>query len=131
MSMCSWTESGYGYPLFNGNNLNKIKKFLENDFKEYNFEKCEDEDDLEDLLGESVSWCVANIINNKENVNIFTGYQACGDTDQEEMIGIRPMYPWEMKDIILIEKADELLNKYGEILGITEKPDYFDAYYFG
>ena len=39
-----------------------------------------------------------------------------------------------LKDIVFsndFEKARDILKKYANILGITERPDYFDAYYAG
>ena len=139
MSMRSWTEDGYGYQLINANNLDKIKKFIvDNDTKKYTEEELEgireseNEWDMEEWIDDLVPWRVAEIINKLEGYKVLIkGYQSCGDTDQDCMIGIEPLYPWSMEESITKEKADEILNKYAEILGIEMAPDYFEAEYFG
>ena len=145
MSMKSWTECGFGYPLYNGKNYADIGNFLAANLKD---EVSEDdlkfladiansgdpEWDLEDVTECPVSWKLAEIINEKEGLTVFKGYQHDGDTDQEEYIGIEPCYPWQMneKDKSLSEKEFlDILSRYATLLGITEKPDYFEAEYFG
>ena len=141
MSYSRWSEPGYGFKLWNGSNGKDIVNFIaehKSDFlsREEADEICEEiekngyTDFFED---EPASYIVSEIINTLENATMFSGYRACGDTDQEEMIGISPMYPWFMNqgDYVTKEMADEALKKYGKMLGITEKPDYFDAQYGG
>lgn len=144
MSMKSWTEEGFGMLLFTEHNEDKVYEFL----KKYNPELLPTEDELHEALddgeeigdilwefiGEPASWHVANIINELEGTTIFNGYNSCGDTDQEEMIGVEPGYPWTMNDVdrsLTKAKAMEILNKYARILGIQEMPEYFTAEYFG
>lgn len=133
MSMKSWTEEGYGYKLYN-NNLDKIKSFIVNSNryseKKKEIMEAEDELDLEIVINNPVPWEVADIINDQENTQVFQGYQECGDTDQEAMLGIAPQYPWADFHMTK-EKADELLKKYADILGIEEEAEYFEAEYFG
>lgn len=140
MSMRTWTEDGYGYPLFNVYNLDQIKKFIiDNDLRKYTVEEllaiksADDEFELGYCIDDPVPWKVADIINRLEGITVIKGYQDDGDTDQEAMIGIEPCYSWTMNenDPKTKEEADVLLNKYAEILGITVKPDYFIAEYFG
>ncbi len=139
MSMRSWTEDGYGYQLINANNIDKIKQFIiDNDTKEYTEEELEaireseDEWDMEGWIGDPVPWRIADIINKLEGYKfLIKGYQSCGDTDQDCMIGIEPLYPWSIGEPITKEKADEILNKYAKILGIEMTPTYFEAEYFG
>lgn len=139
MSMRSWTEDGYGYQLINANNIDKIKQFIiDNDTKEYTEEELEaireseDEWDMEGWIGDPVPWRIADIINKLEGYKfLIKGYQSCGDTDQDCMIGIEPLYPWNMEEPITKEKADKILNKYAKILGIEMTPTYFEAEYFG
>lgn len=140
MSMRIWTEDGYGFKLFNGNNWNEIIKFIiSHNNGKYDLSKLDlkeimesqDEWELENYLGEPVSWAIAQFINDAENIDYFKGYSSCGDTDQEEMIGIEPVYPWSMKEPFTKEDADKLLRMYGEELGIKAKPYYFEAIYFG
>lgn len=139
MSMRSWTEDGYGYQLINANNFDKIKQFIiDNDTKEYTEEELEaireseDEWDMEGWIGDPVPWRIADIINKLEGYKfLIKGYQSCGDTDQDCMIGIEPLYPWNMEEPITKEKADKILNKYAKILGIEMTPTYFEAEYFG
>jgi hypothetical protein len=138
--MQSWTEEGYGYQLFVAGNFDKVKQFIiDNDTKKYTTEEleyineCDEEWELEELIDDPVPWRVADIINGLEEYDyaLFKGYQSCGDTDQECMLGIAPRYPWNADETITKEKADELLNKYAEILGINMEPEYFEARYFG
>ena len=147
MSMRSWTEDGYGFPLYNGKNAEQIARFVLNNCDsayEYDDEQlneilqaCKDDDwaVYERLFDESASWVIARIINDKENTSCFRGYDACGDTDQDEYLGIEPMYHWMAtegdKKIKHEDDAFQLLAKYAAELGITEDPDYFTAYYCG
>lgn len=145
MSMKSWTEEGFGFNLFTEGNMDKVKDFLVDNIEtvkkvqhltelsEDEIRACEDEIEMNDILFEPVSRVVANVINELEGMSVFAGYDSCGDTDQDMMIGIIPAYPWGLKesDMITKEKAEELLNKYAEALGIDEEPDYFEAEYFG
>ena len=134
MSMRSWSEYGYGYRLYNGDNFNRILKFVEGfDESDSTSYEVADFDELEDELGEPVSWAIAKIINIKEGITAFAGYASCGDTDQEEMLGIAPAYSWTFNesDPKTEEQAKNILKKYAAILGITEEPDYFEAEYFG
>ena len=139
MSMKSWSEVGYGYELFNGKNMDNIKKFIiENgNYSEEqigSINEAEDEWDLQEVTDDPVSWVIASHINAKEGlICAFEGYDSCGDTDQEQMLGIAPSYSWKIRpeDMLTKEKADELLEKYAKILGITEKADYFTAEYYG
>lgn len=142
MSMQSWTEEGFGVPLFTEHNEEKVFRFIAEHSPEYgtvdDFRKAMEEGwyafDFWDNLGDPASWIVADIINRLEGTTIFKGYVSCGDTDQEEMIGIEPCFPWTMneKDRSLTSlQAHELMEKYAAILGIKEPPDYFEAYYFG
>ena len=140
MSMKSWSEAGYGYELFNDNNWKNIVDFIlrsttrfYTDEQKKEMYELEDEYELEDIIDNPVAWTVADYINKVEGLTIFKGYQSCGDTNQEAMIGIEPCYPWNMttNDMITQDEANELLTKYAEILGITEAPNYFEAEYFG
>lgn len=140
MSMKSWTEPGYGFKLYNGRNLGRIKDFLvENQdvykkkpFTEGELEAirdAEDEYDLADYFDDPIPWVVAEIIRYKEGVTDIKGYQDDGDTDQEAMLGIEPSYPWHTK-YRTKEECNAVLKKYADILGITEEPDFFRAEYF-
>ncbi len=139
MSMKSWTREGYGYQLFNENNLDDIKKFL---IENGNYTEDEiqtlrtavDEFDLQEVTDDPVSWIIASHINAKEGLAcVFEGYNSCGDTDQEQMIGICPRFSWELEPENMLSRtmADEILEKYAKVLGITEKQDYFTAEYYG
>jgi hypothetical protein len=95
-----------------------------------------DSDDviLWEYIGGPAAWSVGSIINQLEGTTVFRGYASCGDTDQEEMIGIEPTYPWLMneKDRMLTkEKVTAILEKYAAILGVTQNPDDFEASYCG
>ena len=92
---------------------------------------CEDEFDLQEYTDDPVVWVVADIINKKEGADILRGYRSDADTEQEAMLGLEPCYPWHMSKITTQEETDEVLNKYAKQLGITAKPDYFTAEYWG
>ncbi len=140
MSWQTWSETGYGYQLFNGKNDKQILQFIRK-----NSDREISEQEAEDLINDNASYLaiygedacamIARIIDSVEGYTVFKGYIECGNTDQEEMIGIEPVYPWHLfteKDMALTEqKAYSILKKYANILGITEQPDYFDAYYAG
>lgn len=133
MSMRSWTEDGYGYELYNGKNFDKVKEFIvqNSEFTYEDIEEAENDYEIEDIIDCPVPWKVADIINELEGFNLFKGYRDDGDTGQKAMIGIEPKYPWMYKKPITREEADGILAKYAEMLGITDKPDYFEAQYFG
>ena len=136
MSMHSWTEEGYGYPLLNKDNLNTIKKFLiangyiDEDYRQELMEMDNEYDIEYSFLGEPLPNIIANIINETEGENFISGYNSDGDTNQEMMLGISPSYPWYCKPRSR-EECDVILNRWAKVLGITEKPDYFTAEYFG
>ena len=136
MSMRSWSEYGYGFALFNGNNLKNIIDFiigntkLDIDVKNALLDS-HDEQEINDTLGEPASQAISNIINDKEGILDVCGYDSCGDTDQVQMIGIAPSYPWLNQKRMSLDEANKLLCKYAGMLGITDKPDYFEASYFG
>lgn len=145
MSMKSWSEYGYGFPLFNGKNIEHVVQFIisngeyqysEDELKEL-LEICEahDEGSLWDFFDEPVSWLVAKIINEKEGMAIVRGYGSCGDTDQEEYLGVEPCYPWQMgkgyRKLKSENDAAALLTEYMEKLGVDGEPDYFEARYLG
>ena len=139
MSWSNWSEQGYGFKLFNGKNDMQVLQFIRSNSRH----KISDQDakDLinveasyDDIYGESACVLIAGIINEQEGYTVFTGYPECGNTDQEEMIGVYLSYPWNLteKDWTLTkEKARMILKKYANILGIKEEPKYFDAYYAG
>lgn len=139
MSMMSWTEIGYGYPLFI-DNFDNIKEFLanhtdilglENDVKEKIMQCDDDEGSLENAVQEPVPWAVARVMNALENTDIFKGYQSCGNTDQDAMIGVEPLFPWDVKHIMTQDEVNEIMEKYSELLGIYTDPDFFQAHYYG
>lgn len=142
MSMQHWTEEGFGFPLNTVDNDEAIFTFINAYGKEhYSWEEfrevkedAEYGDALWEFFGEPVSYIVADIINDLEGLTVVKGYAPCGDTDQEEMIGIEPCFPWTIneKDRQLTrEKAEAILEKYAGMLLIDEHPDYFEAQYFG
>ena len=145
MSMISWTENGFGFPLFNGKNIEPLARFVvqnsdygygEEQIKEI-IEDCNDGDwaVYERLFDESASWAISRIINDKEGTSCVRGYDACGNTDQEEYLGVEPIYPWRATEGDLRLKTEndaiEFLSKYATALGITEVPADFTAHYFG
>ena len=145
MSSASWTEEGFGYELYNKDNCGKIAEFLKKHVDKEtckNYEKLQayevnNPDDFEyemyQILGETAEICIGEIINKETGYCGFRGYIACGDTEVYPHIGYPPGYQWYRKpDMFLTEeKVREILEKYAEELGITEKPDYFILEYYG
>ncbi len=138
MSMRSWTEHGFGYPLLNDNNFETVKQFILDNAELSEDERdglinSEDQWDVREVLDENMASVVACIINREEGFELFDDYDEDGDTNQELMLGIRPAYPWQFlsNEMITASKARSLLKKWGERLGITASPDYFEAEYYG
>ena len=152
--MYNWTENGYGYRLFNKDNAADVVRFVYtagrlfgereklftdnflSDILPKVLKECENDPSsiLWEYIDEPISYLVARLINRLEGVTVFKGYAPCGDTDQEEMIGAYPAFPWEMtqKDkSISMGDVDMILEKYAKILNIQESPDYFEASYVG
>jgi len=134
MSWHAWTEDGYGYPLFNENNLRKILQFIAENSDYQELLDCETDYDAYDIMGQCCADTIAEIINEREQLSVVRGYTTCGDTNQDECLGIEPVYPWSMNENdkkLTKEKANQILVKYANILGITEPPEYFEANYCG
>ena len=148
MSSKSWTECGFGMLLNDGDNIEAIKKFicdntqadsihhelrLSDELKAKVME-CQDTGEIYEVLDLWPSCVIAEIMNVKEGVTLFRGYPPDCDTDQEEMIGAEPMYPWYMneKDKTLTQdQAKEMLMRYADMYGNHIEPEYFDADYYG
>ena len=146
MSMKSWTEPGFGFCLFNSkeDNSNSIMRFIADNSPEGTFtdeqrQALRDSNDMETFyeIADDPQACrvIAEIINAREGTTIVKGYASDGDTDQEEMLGIEPCYPWSMNDkdkAMTEDGAVKLLQKYGkQFNGDWENIDYFDAEYCG
>lgn len=139
MSMHSWSEDGFGYPVY-GDNFYKLKDFLlENITDEKILKEIKDTEsnlDIESVLlshDTSASEIIADAINKKENVNVFSFYAQETDGGEPEAVGIAPVYPWTIttEEMKTRDEYIAILNKYAEILGITECPDYFEREYYG
>ncbi len=126
---------GYGLSIFNGG-LNdvvdfivKIGNYSEDKIKE--IKKATDEYELTEIIGRPASSVIAEYINAKEGVSLFYGFDSCYDTGQTQMLGIKPMYPWEIKpeNLISKEKVGKIFKKYAAILNIEEDPKMFSAQY--
>lgn len=148
MSMRSTSWCGFGFELFQGEDDKIVKFVLENDQYKENlireidaegYDLKDTEDVLEYLLEasdhHSVSGYVADVINYLEGKEIVTGYPAQDDTGAKEMIGIEPLYPWVNKaaglENLTEAEAEDILQKYMEILGVPGEPDYFVNEYYG
>lgn len=144
MSMCSWTEEGYGFPLWTGKNFKTVCDFivahmnepLSNEDRNVLDSICKEQDEfeLEMFLDDPASSRVAEIINEQEGTRIFRGFRECGDTNQEQYLGAEPWFPWELSENdrqLTRGDVDRILDKYAVQLGINEPPEYFTAHYFG
>ena len=138
MSMKSWSENGFGYPVYD-NNFYKMKEFLlaniTNEELLKGLQNAKSNSDIESALqfhDTSASEIIADTINKNEGVDVFSFYKK-DENDEPEAVGIVPVYPWTITSAEM-KTQDEyvaILNKYAEILGITEKPDYFEREYYG
>lgn len=143
MSWHAWTESGYGYPLFNKNNADTVKDYcishsaeISEKYKELAEENGEGVEitleDISECLGYSnVAEMVATVVREVNKLKTFIGYDSCGDTDQVFMIGFEPRYSWGEHDDLTREEIDAFLTSLAQELGITETQDYFSAEYCG
>ena len=143
MSWHAWTESGYGYPLFNKNNADTVKDYcishsaeISEKYKELAEENGEGVEitleDVSECLGYSnVAEMVATVVREVNKLKTFIGYDSCGDTDQVFMIGFEPRYSWDEHDNLTREEIDTFLTSLAQELGITETQDYFSAEYCG
>ena len=138
MSWHAWTEQGYGVPLLTGKNFTAIKRFLierEKDNKKIaEIRECEDENDMFDILGDPLSWCIGAIIRDETGYRSFLGFDGCGDTDFDPHIGFAQDFPWkygEKDKKLTLEEAQRVLDKYAKELEIDASADYFEAFYCG
>jgi len=143
MSWSNWSSQGFGYKLFNGHNDRQVLEFIRNHADYKNYKEISDEfaedlvnglTDYYELYDEYASEIVAGIINREEGYTVFAGYPPCTDTDQEEMLGVWPDFPWrydgKSKNLEL-SQAVTILKKYANMLDITDAPNYFEAFYCG
>lgn len=152
MSYQTWSERGYGFEIFNGDNLDAIKTFLIENCQKYitsydsNFNRvsfnekikqeilnAEDEYDLADITGEAgFSFVIAQYLNDKYETNIFSGYAPSDIAETADYIGVMPLYPWQIKGSVTKEQAEEILDTLATELGIEGKEiDDFDIEYGG
>ena len=140
MSMKSWTEKGYGFPLFNGTDeqFEQVKTFLSANCQELpivstpeEITACKDISDLDNIY-DSAAYAVACALNRSLGVDYISGYASDADTGQQEMIGIYPDFPWIVGNLPKTEEeAKTIMEKAALLLGISGKPDYFEAEYYG
>jgi len=140
MSMKSWTEEGFGFPLFVNNNFDKVKAFVAERLspsERTDVMACEDDFELSEYIADNTgSTCTAEFIaecfRETLKVNSLYGFTFDGDTDQDEMIGFRPTYSWsDDADKLSYEEALKILKDLADKLGINATPDYFTAEYWG
>ena len=161
MSMRSWTEYGYGFPLYTGKNGLKILDFfakhrisyfschkLDTAVKIYSKLKdlrlsvkdAEDPEEnllngFEDIFDFHISDEIASIINHENRINGFRGFQADGDTGAEDTVMYTLSYPWQLteKERSLSEKdLMSICEYYAAELGIpTDSIDYQNLEYYG
>ena len=136
MSWSAWTENGFGFPLLNDHNEKKIKEFLIKrlDLEDDRVQKvieAEDPWEYHELFDQPLSWTIAKMIQEETGCKLITGYDSCGDTDQEEYIGICQEYPWNIETKMTKEEAISMLSKYAKELGVDARPEYFTAEYCG
>ena len=144
MSYQHWTESCFGYPLFNGHNFDHVLAFIMrhidlaisdeeercNFIHDISFVKNEFE--FIEIAEESMASYVAYIMNKIEGCNDFCGFDSCGDCDTEEHIGFSRSYPWEFSPKYKkLEDAIAALKRFAAQLGIEGEPDYEDLHYAG
>lgn len=144
MSWQQWTESCFGYPLFNGHNFGKVLSFITNHINLVISDEDErsgflndisvatNEQEFFDIAQESMAWYVAGIMNKLDGCHDFCGFDSCGNCDTEEYIGFSRSYPWEFSPKYQKqEDAIAALKKFAAELGIEGDPEYNDLYYAG
>ena len=148
MSMRSWTENGYGFGLFTGNNSADVIEFLKNHEETFRnvcgektcdetyaaLDQLEDEaekegimdedilsDGLTDLLSPSVASAVAQIICYETGVKGFEGFPS-GEYCDETVMYV-PAFPWQMSQKEKELGPDDIHNilaQYAEELNVPE-----------
>lgn len=132
----------FGFKLFNLNNVSTVIDFVVSNGKCLGFlglneeeveqirelAKTREFEAIKDLIGEPVSWAVADIINDIEAISLITGLETNGN----ELIGIDPRYAWALSEndaaiFLSYEGSVALLNKYAELLGITDNPTFIES----
>lgn len=134
--MCC-SEEGFGFSL-KGTNLRSIIDFIikktpipDNDAP--GLEALADAGDihsLEELFDAPVSWVVADLINEAEELTLIKGYRDNGHSG--EYVGIDPRFVWFMTErdkAITKADAERILRKYYDAFGGKGAIGYFDIYF--
>ena len=154
--MRSWTENGYGFSLFTGENAKKVvaflqgkKKFLEDIYGKEEADKVveelagmaeiEDDEDvvsaLQDAFEFNPSGTIAQIINKETGALGFDGFCCDGDCDTYDTVMYVPAYPWQMSEVdqaLTQDKLDKILKPYMKSLGVPfEELGEQELEYFG
>lgn len=144
MSWHQWTESCFGYPLFNGHNFGKVLSFItdhinlvisdEDDRSGFlnDISVVTNEQEFFEIAEESMASYVAWIMNKLDGCYDFCGFDSCCNCDTEEHIGFSRSYPWEFSPKYRKqEDAIAALKKFAAELGIEGNPEYNELYYAG
>ena len=144
MSYQHWTESCFGYPLFNNNNFNSVLAFIvshinlvisdeeEREGFVHDIISVKNEHEFFEIAEESMASYVADIMNKIEGCHDFCWFDSCGDCDTDEHIGFSRSYPWEYTPkYCKQEDAVAILKLYAIELGITGDPSYEELHYAG
>ena len=150
MSMQSWSEYGYGFPVYTGDNTPVIWDFIrshKDTIPSYaaTIQRIEqeaeglDEEELTDLLDESFDWrvgeVIAQIMQAQTGLKLFEGFPACSDCDTDDVVMYVPAYPWNIPEKdknVTQQQIHEICEWYCKKLEIpTTSIDFQNLEYFG
>lgn len=131
-------RSMFGFKLF-ANNTSKVVEFItsnsgarlglrdEEISKLIELAENSDIHAIRSIIGEPLSWAVADIINEKEHTHLFVGSSSIDN----ELIGIEESYLWNLTDDDIrigrsFKTCEQLLTKYADELGIISRPEIID-----
>ncbi len=135
--MHSWSAKGYGYALESDKRTlyNFLKKRNMLDKIDFDEEALESEffcPEYDFGFDHSLAWEIADQINEETGLSLFRGFESIDDTPMH--IGWEPCYSWlltEKERALTQEDITKILKRYGEELGISAEPDFFEIEYYG
>lgn len=129
----------YGYQILNGNNFDNVKSFIADrisDPKSSLVKDAANEFEIEEIMGATVSELIAAFINCDEKCTEFAGITAldesCNDGDTVEtdeyvcFLLRRDGYDVFGSKFTDRESQKAVLEKWAEILGVSEEPKEYD-----
>ena len=147
MGMRTWTEYGYGFPVFTGSNATNVLEFFKN--HEHTFiqaagpkrhkefycalDELEDTAETDGILDEDIireglfdktASAIAMIINRENNLTGFEGFQSDSEYDTPETVMYVKDFPWHFNQKerqTTLDEINGICNMYANELGIPER----------